>query len=100
MSTMVQTIDLDELSRVPKMESPVVEVSAATPAYAQYTSGTTGLPKAALHRHSDPSGYYTPMSHVLQFQPDDVLYSISKIYFAYGFGNTIVFRLLRRSRTG
>jgi acyl-coenzyme A synthetase/AMP-(fatty) acid ligase len=73
---------------------PTAEVTRETPAYAQYTSGTTGRPKAALHRHSDPAGYHVAMGDgVLALGPDDVVLSISKTYFAYGLGNTIFFPL-------
>lgn len=88
------TLSLDELPHIAKRPFPPIEVTGETPAYAHYTSGTTGPPKAALHRHGDPAGYHTAVGHgVLQLQPDDVVYSISKAYFAYGFGNSVVFPL-------
>ena len=96
---------LDELSHAADRTVAAVDVGPDTPAYALYTSGTTGRPNAALHRHSDPAGYHAAMADdVLQLRADDVLYSISKAYFAYGFGNTIVFPLfsglLRHPRPG
>jgi benzoate-CoA ligase len=55
-----------------------------------YTSGTTGLPKAVMHRHRHlrwaPNGL---ARQVLQMEPDDVVLSISKMYFAYGLGNSV-----------
>lgn len=55
-----------------------------------YTSGTTGLPKAVMHRHRHlrwaPNGL---ARQVLQIEPDDVVLSISKMYFAYGLGNSV-----------
>lgn len=85
---------LDELSQAGGATFPPVLVPADAPAFAQYTSGTTGPPKAALHRHSDPAGYHAAMAaEVLELRSDDVVYSISKIYFAYGLGNTVVFPL-------
>ncbi|HEX3539146.1 MAG TPA: AMP-binding protein [Acidimicrobiales bacterium] len=72
-----------------------VAVNPDTPAYAQYTSGTTGRPKAALHRHSDPPGFHAAMGEgVLGLRPGDVVLSVSKSYFAYGLGNSIFFPLL------
>lgn len=69
-------------------------VAPDTPAYAQYTSGTTGRPKAALHGHTDPAAFYEAMGvHALALTPDDVLLSVSKAFFAYGFGNTVIFPL-------
>ena len=55
-----------------------------------YTSGTTGLPKAVMHRQRHlrwvPNGL---ASQVLQLEPDDVVLSVSKMYFAYGLGNSV-----------
>ena len=55
-----------------------------------YTSGTTGLPKAVMHRQRHlrwaPNGL---AAQVLQIEADDVVLSISKMYFAYGLGNSI-----------
>lgn len=55
-----------------------------------YTSGTTGLPKAVMHRHRHlrwaPNGL---ARQVLQMEPDDVVLSVSKMYFAYGLGNSV-----------
>ncbi len=57
-----------------------------------YSSGSTGRPKGIVHLHHDPA--YIQQSfgdHVLKLREDDVCYSIPKSYFAYGFGNSIVF---------
>lgn len=55
-----------------------------------YTSGTTGLPKAVMHRHRHlrwaPNGL---AAQVLQIEQDDVVLSVSKMYFAYGLGNSV-----------
>ncbi|MDP9072798.1 MAG: AMP-binding protein [Actinomycetota bacterium] len=88
------TVTMGELSDLAPCAFPATKVAPASPAYAQYTSGTTGTPKAAVHRHSDPACYHAAMSApVLGLQPDDVLLSVSKAYFAYGLGNTIIFPL-------
>jgi 4-hydroxybenzoate adenylyltransferase len=74
--------------------APAIEVDPATAAYAQYTSGTTGKPKAALHRHSDPACYTAAMAvGALRMTEDDLVMSISRAYFAYGLGNTVIFPL-------
>ncbi|WP_336215592.1 AMP-binding protein [Nonomuraea sp. LPB2021202275-12-8] len=77
---------------------PAACVTGDTPLYAQYTSGTTGLPKAALHRHADLARYQRAAGEgVVGVRPDDVTLSISKLYFAYGLGNALVFPLFSGS---
>jgi benzoate-CoA ligase family protein len=59
-----------------------------------YTSGTTGLPKAAIHRHGDIRAVCdTYARSVLDLQPDDVCYSVPKLFFAFGLGNALFFPL-------
>jgi benzoate-CoA ligase family protein len=65
---------------------------ADSPAFWLYTSGTTGTPKAAVHRHGAlRSTAETYGSDVLGIRPDDVCYSAAKFFFAYGLGNTLTF---------
>ncbi|HVE45650.1 MAG TPA: AMP-binding protein [Acidimicrobiales bacterium] len=81
------------------MPHPPASVDASSPAYAQYTSGTTGAPKAAVHRHSDPLVYFDAFAAgALGLATDDVILSISKLYFAYGLGNSLFFPLLGGAR--
>jgi acyl-coenzyme A synthetase/AMP-(fatty) acid ligase len=71
-----------------------LDVSAATAAYVQYTSGTTGGAKGAVHRHGDLSVYHrnAPVA-ALRLTPADVGFSVSRMHFAYGFGNSLVYPL-------
>jgi fatty-acyl-CoA synthase/fatty acid CoA ligase FadD22 len=74
---------------------PAVAVGADEAAYAQYTSGTTGAPRAAVHRHGDPLVYSAASAEpILRLGTTDVVLSVSKMYFAYGLGNSLFFPLL------
>jgi benzoate-CoA ligase len=57
-----------------------------------YTSGSTGKPKGAVHVHASPQLtadlYGGP---VLGLQESDVVYSVAKLFFAYGLGNALTF---------
>ncbi len=65
---------------------------ADSPAFWLYTSGTTGTPKAAMHRHGSlRTTAQTYAADVLGIGPDDVCYSAAKLFFAYGLGNTLTF---------
>ena len=61
-------------------------------AFWMYSSGSTGRPKGVVHLHHDMA--YTVASyarHVLKITEDDTCFSVPKIFFAYGFGNSISF---------
>lgn len=61
-------------------------------AFWMYSSGSTGRPKGIVHLHHDMA--YTQASfgkHVLKLRPDDICFSVPKIFFAYGFGNSFTF---------
>lgn len=57
-----------------------------------YSSGSTGRPKGVRHVHAslgctaDTYGL-----EVLGIEPDDVVYSVAKLFFAYGLGNAMTF---------
>ncbi|MGP3963972.1 benzoate-CoA ligase family protein [Nonomuraea sp. 3N208] len=59
-----------------------------------YTSGTTGVPKGAMHRHANIRHVCrTYGDQVLGIGPDDVCFSVAKLFFAYGIGNSMFFPL-------
>lgn len=63
-----------------------------SPALWLYTSGTTGSPKAAMHRHGGIRHVCeTYGEQVLGIRPDDRCYSVAKLFFAYGIGNSLFF---------
>src|SRR5215468_1763642 len=59
-----------------------------------YTSGSTGKPKAAVHVHADlrltNDLYARP---ILRLTENDVVFSVAKLFFAYGLGNAMTFSL-------
>ena len=61
-------------------------------AFWMYSSGSTGRPKGVVHLHHDIP--YTCESYgrgVLGIRESDVVFSPPKIFFAYGFGNSLSF---------
>ena len=72
----------------------VSPTEADTPALWLYTSGTTGIPKGAMHRHANLRAVCeTYAADVLAAGPDDRFFSVAKIFFAYGLGNSLLFPL-------
>ncbi|MCP3460185.1 benzoate-CoA ligase family protein [Bradyrhizobium sp. CCGUVB23] len=61
-------------------------------AFWMYSSGSTGRPKGIVHLQHDMA--YTADSfgrHILGIEENDICFSVPKIFFAYGFGNSITF---------
>jgi benzoate-CoA ligase family protein len=59
-----------------------------------YTSGTTGTPKGAMHRHANIRHVCeTYGRQVLGIRPEDSCLSVAKLFFAYGIGNSMFFPL-------
>jgi benzoate-CoA ligase family protein len=60
--------------------------------YWGYTSGSTGRPKAAVHTHADLVAAADLVGvGVFGLGPEDLTFSASKAYFAFGLGNTLYF---------
>jgi benzoate-CoA ligase family protein len=61
-------------------------------AFWMYSSGSTGRPKGIVHLQHDMA--YTQLSfgkHLVGLRPGDICYSVPKMFFAYGFGNSATF---------
>jgi len=72
--------------------APVYPSWADSPALWLYTSGTTGSPKAAMHRHGSIRYVCeTYGQQVLGIRPEDRCFSVAKLFFAYGIGNSLFF---------
>src|SRR6266850_784705 len=75
------------------------ETLQSDPAFMLYTSGSGGTPKAAVHRHADMLVTSQNYAHtVLGLRADDVTFSVSKLFFAYGLGNGMGFPLSAGAR--
>ena len=70
----------------------IYPTTADSPAFWLYTSGTTGTPKGAMHRHGSVQVVCeTYGARVLGITPEDRCLSAAKAFFAYGLGNSVLF---------
>jgi benzoate-CoA ligase family protein len=80
------------LSELPGGPGDVYPTTADSPAFWLYTSGTTGTPKGAMHRHGSVQVVCeTYGAQVLGITSEDRCLSAAKAFFAYGLGNSILF---------
>ncbi|SLN70389.1 4-hydroxybenzoate--CoA/benzoate--CoA ligase [Falsiruegeria litorea R37] len=72
--------------------SETVDASEDDTAFWLYSSGSTGQPKGVRHVHGSLKATAdTYGAQVLQIEPDDLVYSAAKLFFAYGLGNAMTF---------
>jgi benzoate-CoA ligase len=92
-----------ELATLMKESSPDAEAyptEADDIAFWLYSSGSTGRPKGVPHRHIDmvhSADHYA--KHVLNLNETDIVFSVSKLFFAYGLGNSLSFPLRHGAST-
>jgi benzoate-CoA ligase family protein len=73
-------------------EFPEADTHRNEMAFWMYSSGSTGRPKGIVHlQHDMPYSDAAFARNVLKLKPGDICFSVPKIFFAYGFGNSITF---------
>jgi benzoate-CoA ligase family protein len=79
------------------LSGPPVEIAPADThrddmAFWMYSSGSTGRPKGIVHLQHDMAYTHAAYArHLLQLGERDVCFSVPKLFFAYGLGNSITF---------
>lgn len=83
---------LEDLLSAAKPEPYTAPTTCDDMAFWLYTSGSTGKPKGAVHCHASlkitADLYGTPVAGLKE---SDVVYSVAKLFFAYGLGNAMTF---------
>ena len=85
-------VDFDEALGRAKPLAEAAPTTAEDIVYWGYTSGSTGRPKAAVHTHQAfVAAAELVGANVFGIGADDLIFSASKLYFAFGLGNALYF---------
>ncbi len=87
-----QVLRTDALAWPEKAATPAYPTWDESPGFWLCTSGTTGRPKLAMHRHIDLKVTATTYAHdILHIDRGDRFYSVGPMFHAYGLGNSLTF---------
>jgi benzoate-CoA ligase family protein len=85
-------LDFDELLAAAKPAREPARTFREDIVYWGYTSGSTGKPKAAVHSHKDFVAAADLVGiGIFGLGADDLVFSASKLFFAFGLGNSLYF---------
>lgn len=88
----VATVSWDDFVSQELPELAAADTHRDDMAFWMYSSGSTGRPKGIVHlQHDMPYTHLSYAEHVLKLTENDIVYSVPKIFFAYGFGNAVTF---------
>lgn len=86
---------LEEALAAARPHAPVADVPGRHPACWQYTQGPRGESLAVVHSHGGVAAGAEPFARArLGMSQEDVIFSAAKLFFGYGFGNSLVFPML------
>jgi acetyl-CoA synthetase len=88
----IETKRAEQLIRAASPQLPAADTHRNDMAFWMYSTGSTGRPKGIVHlQHDMPYTAASYGNHVLHLTSSDICYSVPKMFFAYGFGNSITF---------